>query len=122
MHFSGTGSTKPPLRIFTRRLKNGKQTAEPLVEEQMEGLPLPFSIESSEQIRKEFGKEIAHAFEVNALHPDYSATQVAAEIDKTVRRLEKYTAKLKHARILIRIGSKLGDYWEIKEPKCNSPK
>ena len=72
---------------------------------------------SSERIRKEFGKGVARAFEVIALHPDYTAEQIAAEIDKTTRTVEKYIAKLKEAGILIRKGPKLGGYWEIKEPK-----
>lgn len=72
---------------------------------------------NSERIRKEFGKEVARAFEVIALHPDYTAEQIAAEIDKTARTVEKYIAKLKEAGILIRKGPKLGGYWEIVEPK-----
>jgi ATP-dependent DNA helicase RecG len=72
---------------------------------------------NSERIRKEFGKEMARAFEVIALHPDYTAEQIAAEIDKTARTVEKYIAKLKDAGILIRKGPKLGGYWEIKESK-----
>ena len=60
---------------------------------------------------------MAHAFEVIAAHPDYSAAQIATEIGKTARTVEKYIAKLKDAGILVRIGPKLGGYWEIKEPK-----
>lgn len=72
---------------------------------------------NSERIRKEFGKEIAHAFEVITKHPDYSAEQIAGEISKTARTVEKYITKLKDAGILVRKGPKLGGYWEIKEPK-----
>ena len=72
---------------------------------------------NSERIRKEFGKEVARAFEVIALHPDYTAAQIAAEIDKTARTVEKYIAKLKEAGILLRKGPKLGGYWEIVAPK-----
>lgn len=72
---------------------------------------------NSERIRKEFGKEVARAFEVIALHPDYTAAQIAAEIDKTARTVEKYIAKLKEAGILLRKGPKLGGYWEIIAPK-----
>lgn len=72
---------------------------------------------NSERIRKEFGKEVARAFEVIALHPDYTAEQIAAEIDKTARTVEKYIATLKEAGILIRKGPKLGGYWEIVAPK-----
>lgn len=72
---------------------------------------------NSERIREEFGKAIAHAFEVITKHPDYSAEQIAAEISKTARTVEKYITKLKDAGILVRKGPKLGGYWEIKEPK-----
>jgi ATP-dependent DNA helicase RecG len=70
---------------------------------------------NSERIRKQFGKAIAHAFEVIAKHPDYSAEQIAAEISKTARTVEKYITKLKDAGILVRKGPKLGGYWEIIE-------
>ena len=70
---------------------------------------------NSETIRKQFGKAIAHAFEVIAKHPDYSAEQIAAEISKTARTVEKYITKLKDAGILVRKGPKLGGYWEIIE-------
>src|SRR5690606_26061234 len=69
----------------------------------------------SERIRKEFGKEIARAFEVIAEHPDYSAEQIATEIDKTARTIEIYISKLKAAGILLRKGPKLCGYWEINE-------
>jgi ATP-dependent DNA helicase RecG len=70
---------------------------------------------NSEAIRKQFGKEIAHAFEVITKHPDYSAEQIASEISKTARTVEKYIAKLKAAGFLKRQGAKLGGYWEIIE-------
>jgi ATP-dependent DNA helicase RecG len=70
---------------------------------------------NSEVIRKQFGKEIAHAFEVITKHPDYSAEQIASEISKTARTVEKYIAKLKAAGFLKRQGAKLGGYWEIIE-------
>ena len=70
---------------------------------------------NSEAIRKQFGKEIAHAFEVITKHPDYSAEQIAGEISKTARTVEKYIAKLKAAGFLKRQGAKLGGYWEIIE-------
>jgi ATP-dependent DNA helicase RecG len=70
---------------------------------------------NSEVIRKQFGKEIAHAFEIITKHPDYSAEQIAGEISKTARTVEKYIAKLKAAGFLKRQGAKLGGYWEIIE-------
>lgn len=83
---------------------------------QTERLRKPFG-KNSEEIRKEFGKEIARTFEVIANHPDYSAEQIAGEIAKSARTVEKYIAKLKEAGIIVRKGPKLGGYWEINAPK-----
>ena len=80
----------------------------------LETIRKPFG-NNSEAIRKQFGKEIAHAFEVITKHPDYSAEQIAGEISKTARTVEKYIAKLKAAGFLKRQGAKLGGYWEIIE-------
>jgi ATP-dependent DNA helicase RecG len=79
-----------------------------------EAIRKPFG-NNSEVIRKQFGKEIAHAFEIITKHPDYSAEQIAGEISKTARTVEKYIAKLKAAGFLKRQGAKLGGYWEIIE-------
>ena len=68
---------------------------------------------SSERVRKEFGKEIAKAFEIIQNYPEFTAQQIAQELDKTPRTVEKYLAKLKDAGIIKRIGPKLGGYWEI---------
>lgn len=71
----------------------------------------------SEKIRKEFGKEIALAFEIIAKHPEYTSAQIAGELGKTPRTAENYIAKLKKAGIIIRKGPKLGGYWEITDNK-----
>ncbi|MDT3739970.1 MAG: ArsR family transcriptional regulator [Candidatus Kapabacteria bacterium] len=63
-------------------------------------------------MRKVFGIEIAKAFEIICKYPEYTAQQMAQELDKTPKTVEKYLAKLKDAGIIKRIGPKLGGYWE----------
>ncbi|MDT3739967.1 MAG: HTH domain-containing protein [Candidatus Kapabacteria bacterium] len=46
-------------------------------------------------------------------YPEYTAQQIAQELNKTPRTVKKYLAKLKDAGIIIRKGPKLGGYWEI---------
>ena len=70
----------------------------------------------SERIRKEFGAETAKAFEFICQHPEYTAEQIASEVNKTSRTIENYIAKLKTAGFIVRRGPNLGGYWEIKEP------
>lgn len=72
---------------------------------------------SSERVRKEFGIEIANTFEIIRNYPEYTAQQIAKEINKTPRTVENYIAKLKDAGIIIRRGPKLGGYWELIEEK-----
>lgn len=71
----------------------------------------------SERIRKEFGKDVATAFEILARHPEYSAEQIASEIGKTSRTVENYLSKLKEANIIKRIGPKLGGHWDVFLPE-----
>lgn len=71
----------------------------------------------SERVRKEFGIEIANTFEIIRNYPEYTAQQIAKEINKTPRTVENYIAKLKDAGIIIRRGPKLGGYWELIEEK-----
>ena len=70
----------------------------------------------SERIRKEFGAETAKAFEIICQHPEYTAEQIASEVNKTSRTIENYIAKLKTAGFIVRRGPNLGGHWEIKEP------
>jgi ATP-dependent DNA helicase RecG len=72
---------------------------------------------TSERVRKEFGIEIANTFEIIRNYPEYTAQQIAKEINKTPRTVENYIAKLKDAGIIIRRGPKLGGYWELIEEK-----
>ncbi len=71
----------------------------------------------SERLRKDFGIEIANTFEIIRNYPEYTAQQIAKEINKTPRTVENYIAKLKDAGIIIRRGPKLGGYWELIEEK-----
>jgi len=68
----------------------------------------------SERIRKEFGKEIAEAFDILSINPDYTAEQIAEKINKSSRTVEIYISKLKKADIIERKGPKLGGVWIIK--------
>ena len=70
---------------------------------------------NSERIRKEFGMELAKAFEIICCHPEFTAEQIAKELDKTSRTVENYLAKLKKAGFIVRKGPKLGGHWEVKE-------
>jgi ATP-dependent DNA helicase RecG len=72
---------------------------------------------NSERIRKEFGKEVARAFDVIVAHPEFTSEQIAEEVGKTSRTVEKYIAKLKEAGIIERKGPKLGGHWEIMDSK-----
>ena len=67
----------------------------------------------SERIRKEFGSNVAKAFEIIVEHPNYSAEEIAAELGKTPRTVENYLAKLKQFGVIARKGPKLGGHWEI---------
>jgi len=69
----------------------------------------------SERIRKEFGSETAKAFEIVRQHPEFTAEQIAKELEKTPRTIENYLAKLKKSGFIIRRGPKLGGYWVVKE-------
>jgi ATP-dependent DNA helicase RecG len=69
----------------------------------------------SERIRKDFGLEIAKAFDVISKNPEFTARQIADELGKTPRTIENYIAKLKDASVIVRRGPKLGGYWEIIE-------
>lgn len=71
----------------------------------------------SERLRKDFGIEIANTFVIIRNHPEYTAQQIAKELNKTPRTVENYIAKLKDAGIIIRRGPKLGGYWELIEEK-----
>lgn len=68
---------------------------------------------ASERIRKEFGIGPAKAFETIYQHPEFTAEQIANELGKTARTVEKYIAKLKKAGFIVRKGPKLGGYWEV---------
>ena len=61
-------------------------------------------------ILKEFGLDIAKTFEIVIKNPEYTAQQIAQELDKTPRTVEKYLAKLKESGYINRIGPKLGGY------------
>ena len=67
----------------------------------------------SEQIRNDFGRDIANMFDLLVKHPDYTADQIAKEINKTSRTVESYLSKLKKAKIIERKGAKIGGYWKI---------
>jgi ATP-dependent DNA helicase RecG len=71
----------------------------------------------SERIQNEFGKEIAKTFEIIRREPEYSAQQIANELNKTARTIENYIAKLKEAGLIVRKGPKLGGRWEIINKK-----
>ena len=72
---------------------------------------------NSERIRNEFGNGIAIAFEIIKNHPEFTSQQIAKEISKTPRTVEKYLSKLKNAELIVRKGPKLGGHWEITEGK-----
>lgn len=59
--------------------------------------------------------ELAKAFEIICRHPEFTAEQIAKELDKTSRTVENYLAKLKKAGFIVRKGPKLGGHWEVKE-------
>jgi ATP-dependent DNA helicase RecG len=67
----------------------------------------------SERIRKEFGNETALSFEIIAKNPSYTSQQIALEIGKSARTIEKYISSLKKAGYIERKGPKLGGYWEV---------
>lgn len=69
----------------------------------------------SERIRKEFGIEPAKAFEIIIKHPEWTAEQIAGELDKTSRTIENYLARLKKTGFIKRNGPKLGGHWEISD-------
>jgi ATP-dependent DNA helicase RecG len=77
-----------------------------------EGLEVDFG-KISERIRKDFGNELAKAFEIISKHPEYTAEQIAEEFDKTPRTIESYLAKLKKAGFIKRKGPKLGGFWVV---------
>lgn len=71
----------------------------------------------SERIRKEFGrsgKEIFLTFKIIEANPLFTAEEIAIKIGKTSRTVENHIQKLKDAGIIVRIGPKLGGFWEIK--------
>lgn len=69
----------------------------------------------SERVRKEFGSNVAKAFDFICQHPDASAEEIATELGKTARTIENYIAKLKEGGVIARKGPKLGGHWEIVE-------
>ena len=67
----------------------------------------------SERIRKEFGSELARAFEIIYQDPELTAEQIAQKLGKTRRTVENYIAGLKKAGVITRRGPKLGGHWEV---------
>lgn len=72
-------------------------------------------LKTSERFRKDFGAELAKAFDVIIKHPEFSSEQIAEQIGKTSRTVENYMAKLKKAGIIVRKGPNLGGRWEVVE-------
>ncbi len=67
----------------------------------------------SERTAEDFGIEQGKSFEIICLHPEFSAEQIADQLDKTPRTIENYIAKLKAVGIIERKGPKLGGHWEV---------
>ena len=66
----------------------------------------------SERIRKDFGNELAKAFEIINQHPEWSTEQIAEALGKSLITIENYLARLKKAGFIQRKGPKLGGHWE----------
>jgi ATP-dependent DNA helicase RecG len=67
----------------------------------------------SEQIRNKFGIQVEATFKIINEHPEYSAKQIAQELDVTSRTIENHQAKLKEAGYIERKGDNVGGYWQI---------
>lgn len=52
---------------------------------------------TSERFRRKFGNETALSFEIIAKNPGYTSQQIALEIGKSARTIEKYISSLKKA-------------------------
>jgi DNA-binding MarR family transcriptional regulator len=52
-------------------------------------------------------------FKIINEHPEYSAKQIAQELDVTSRTIENHQAKLKEAGYIERKGDNVGGYWQI---------
>jgi predicted HTH transcriptional regulator len=67
----------------------------------------------SARVRNEFGREVAKTFEIISVDPYVTASQIAKQIGKTTRTVEKHISKLKEGAVIERVGPNLGGYWKI---------
>ena len=74
----------------------------------------------TEAVRKEFGIEAASVYEIISRYPEVTAREIAEEIGKTQRTIEKYIAKLKRTGVIVRIGPNLGGHWKTFEKDENN--
>ena len=77
-----------------------------------EGIRKEFG-KNSERIQDEFGKDVLNTFQLIVENKYIKTAEIAAQVGKSTRTIEKYLDKLKNAGIILRKGPNLGGYWEI---------
>jgi ATP-dependent DNA helicase RecG len=79
-----------------------------------EGIRKEFG-KNSERIQDEFGKDVLYTFQLIVENKYIKTAEIAAQVGKSTRTIEKYIDKLKNAGIILRKGPKLGGYWDIND-------
>ncbi len=78
-----------------------------------EGIQKEFG-KNSERIRKEFGIGVEKTYKIICEYPEYTAKQIADQLEIVPRTVENHQAKLKEGGYIERKGGNLGGYWNIK--------